>query len=72
MLRGLQARIRALEAVKAPPAELRKSIVPEWLMDAWLEQGLRFDRKDENSLRQAIRASDPGLHGKMPPEGQRR
>jgi hypothetical protein len=38
-----------------------KTLVPEWLMAAWLEMGLQFDPSDEASLLRALRAQDPGL-----------
>jgi hypothetical protein len=54
--RGLERRVRALEA--AVPAEegARKAPFPQWLLDTWQESVLQFDRSDGDSLRQTVRA----------------
>jgi hypothetical protein len=55
MKAGLQRRIKALEKRVPEPSAVRKSIVPEWLLAAWQQQGLQFDPSDDASVRHAVR-----------------
>jgi hypothetical protein len=48
MRRGLERRVRALEAAKADKAEIRKSPFPHWLLEAWQESGLQFGGFDDH------------------------
>jgi hypothetical protein len=57
----LERRLRALEQRMPDPTKVSKTLVPDWLMAAWLEMGLHFDPFDEASLLRALRAQDPGL-----------
>ena len=44
--------------VRSPvPVERRKSLVPEWLMQDWLAEGLEFDPTDKASLLRAVKAA---------------
>jgi hypothetical protein len=36
------------------PSQPSRSIVPEWLLDAWQAQGLQFDRTNHDSVRRAF------------------
>ncbi|MBZ5625195.1 MAG: hypothetical protein LAQ69_41815 [Acidobacteriia bacterium] len=54
MRRGLELRVRTLEAAVPDEAEVPKSPFPHWLLDAWQEGGLQFDRSDVDSIRQSI------------------
>jgi hypothetical protein len=55
MRRGLELRVRALEAAVPAEDEARESPFPQWLLDARQEAGLQFDRSDGDSLRQTVR-----------------
>jgi hypothetical protein len=50
MRRGLELRVRALEAAVPDEAEVRKSPFPQWLLDAWQEGGQQLDRSDGDTL----------------------
>jgi hypothetical protein len=54
MKRTLLRRIEVLEQRVPHPRRPAKSIVPEWLLDAWRAQGLQFDATDDNSVRRAV------------------
>ena len=55
MRRGLELRVRPLEAAVPNEVEASKSPFPQWLLDLWQEGGLQFDRSDGDSLRRALR-----------------
>ena len=55
MRTGLERRLRALEASVPDPEEPRKPLVPGWLMEEWLAQGLQFDASDDSSVRSTVR-----------------
>jgi hypothetical protein len=50
----LLRRIEVLEQQVPDPRQPAKSIVPEWLLDAWQAQGLQFDRTNNDSIRRAF------------------
>ena len=52
MRRGLELRVRALEAAVPDEAEVQKSPFPQWLLDDWKESGQQLDRSDGDALRQ--------------------
>ena len=52
MRRGLELRVRALEAAVPDEAEVQKSPFPQWLLDAWQESGQQLDLPDAATLRQ--------------------
>jgi hypothetical protein len=55
----LTSRVRRLERLHgkdqetAPPKQF-----PGWLLDAWEQAGLQFDRSDINSVREAVRLAN--------------
>ena len=53
MRRQLQSRLRALEAKVADPGKLPKAVLPEWLVEDLVKEGVRFDesgRPERDSL----------------------
>jgi hypothetical protein len=52
----LLRRIVVLEQQIADPRQPSKSIVPEWLLDAWRAHGLQFDPRNDYSVRRAVAA----------------
>jgi hypothetical protein len=50
----LLRRIEVLEQQVPDPRKPAKSIVPEWLLEAWQTQGLQFDRTNDDSVRRAF------------------
>ena len=50
----LLRRIEALEQQVPDPRQACKSIVPEWLVEAWLAEGLQFDPRNYDSVRRAV------------------
>jgi hypothetical protein len=54
MKAALLRRIEVLEQQIPDASQPAKSIVPEWLLDAWQAHGLQFDRTDDDSVRRAV------------------
>ena len=54
MKTALLRRIEVLEQQVPDPRKPAKSIVPEWLLDAWQAHGLQFDAMDDDSVRRAF------------------
>ena len=54
MTTALLRRVEVLEQQNPDPRQPAKSIVPEWLLDAWQAHGLQFDRTDGDSVRRAF------------------
>jgi hypothetical protein len=52
MRRGLELRVRALEAAVPPEDEVLKPPFPQRLLDAWKESGQQLDLPDAATLRQ--------------------
>ena len=64
MRSGLQRRLKALEERAPAPVELRRPLVPGWLLEEWRAQGLQFDLRNGDSLLSALRTARLG--GKNP------
>jgi hypothetical protein len=56
MKTALLRRIEVLEQQVPDPRKPAKSIVPEWLLDAWRAHGLQFDPRNDDSVRRAVAA----------------
>jgi hypothetical protein len=56
MKAALLRRIEVLERQIPDTSQPAKSIVPEWLLDAWQAHGLQFDAMDDDSVRRAFAA----------------
>jgi hypothetical protein len=52
MCRGLERRVRALEAAVPDEDEVQKPPFPQWLLDAWKESDQQLDLPDGATLRQ--------------------
>jgi hypothetical protein len=66
MMSRLLRRIKELEKRTPEPSAIRRSIVPEWLLQGWLGQGLQFDSTDDASVLRALRALECGTATNQP------
>jgi hypothetical protein len=47
-------RIELLEQRMPDPEKPRKSLVPEWLLEEWIQQGLQIDATDDEAVLRAV------------------